>query len=75
MNEIITRKWRDGKVISETKKQVDWEPNEADLDCVTISCECGNSFEMPRDAMFGLSDMHCGWCNEIGKWKLCARSE
>ena len=70
MVEIITRKWKGGKVVSETTKQVDWELNEADLDCVTVACECGNSFEMPRDALFGLSDIHCGQCGKAGRMRI-----
>ena len=70
MGEIITRKWRAGKLVSEIKKQVDWEPNAADLDCVTVGCECGNSFELPMDAMFALSDMFCGQCEQQGLFSL-----
>ena len=70
MTEIIKRKWKNGKLISETKREVDWKPNAADLDCETVACACGNSFEMPFDALFGLPDMHCGQCGEQGRFKV-----
>ena len=62
MSELITRKWLGGKLVSETKKQVEWGLNEADLDVVEISCECGHIITMPRDALFALPNMHCGSC-------------
>jgi len=70
MSQLITRKWVKGKLVSETKKTVNWKPNEADLDCVTVACECGNSFELPMDAMFGLNDMYCGQCSKKGKFEF-----
>ena len=70
MTEIITRKWKDGKVVSETRKQADWEPNAADLDTVTVACECRNEFEMPWDALFGLGGMHCGQCGVAGAMRV-----
>ena len=72
---ITTRKWKSGKLISETTEQVDWEPNEADLDLVQIGCECGNKFEMPWDAVaFGALDdnSHCGKCGESGLMEIIA---
>jgi len=70
VTEIITRKWKDGKVVSETRKQFDWEPNAADLDAVTVVCKCRNEFEMPRDALFGLPNMYCGQCGTAGKMRV-----
>lgn len=55
--------------MSETTEQVDWEPNEADLDVVQVGCECGNKFEMPWDAVAfgGLGDnSYCGQCGKSG---------
>lgn len=73
MAEVITRKWKNGECIEETKSEIEWEPNEADLDVVWIGCECGNKFTMPRDClMFGFDDMYCGQCSEPGKMKVIA---
>lgn len=51
------------------------ELNEADLDTVDIECECGNKFDMPRDALFALYDIHCGQCGEQGKMSVVSRTE
>jgi len=69
MAEVVNRKYVKGKLVSETKETIDWEPNEADLDLIKIGCECGNEFEMPWDAMAfcGLDGMYCGQCGETGK--------
>jgi len=65
MAEIINRKWKDGKLLEETKTWIDWEPNEADLDTVTVQCVCGNAFPLPRDCIvFGFEGMCCGECGE-----------
>ena len=70
MAKVINRKFKNGKCIEETSSDIDWEPNEADLDCVAIECECGNLFELPRDClMFGFDGMYCGQCGETGKLK------
>ena len=71
MAEIIKRKWKNGKCIEETKSEIDWEPNEADLDRVKIGCECGNQFDMPRDClMFGFKEIFCGQCGKQGLMKV-----
>ena len=72
MSEVITRKYVKGELVEETKQDIDWQPNEADLDLIKIGCECGNEFELPWDVMaFGfLSDMNCGQCGEAGKLKV-----
>lgn len=70
MVEVITRKWKNGKLVEEKRKQVNWQPNEADLDLVTVHCECGNEFKMPWDvlAMGGLGkNNYCGQCGQSGK--------
>jgi len=46
------------------------EPNEADLDVVNIECECDNTFDMPRDALFAIDDLYCGKCCEQGKMSV-----
>lgn len=67
MTEIIKRKWRDGKVVSETREQTDWEPNEADMDQVQVRCtECRNQFPLPRDACMFLDEFFCGQCMAHG---------
>ena len=66
MSTLRTRKWLKGKLVSETEEEVNWEPNEADLDRVTVSCTCGNSFDLPRDALWGLNEMYCGQCGKQG---------
>jgi hypothetical protein len=71
MNEVTTRKWRNGELVEETKSRIDWKPNEADLDVVVIGCECGSKFNMPRDClMFGFDDMYCGQCGKTGKMSV-----
>ena len=68
MAEIITRKWKGGELVSESRKEVDWKPNAADLDVVMVGCPCGNKFDMPRDALWCLSheSMSCGQCGKSG---------
>ena len=46
------------------------EPNAADLDTVTVACECKNEFKMPRDALFALHDLYCGRCSAAGKMRV-----
>ena len=72
MAEVITRKYTKGKLVSESKENIDWSPNEADLDLIGVSCECGNEFEMPWDAVVlcGFECMYCGQCGETGKMKV-----
>lgn len=71
MAEVIKRKYEKGKLVSESKETIDWEPNEADLDLIKIGCECGSQFDMPRDClMFGFDSMYCGQCGETGKMKV-----
>lgn len=52
------------------------ELNEADLDIVQVACECGNTFDMPWDAVaFGAlasSSMQCGQCGESNKMNVVA---
>lgn len=69
---IITRKWVKGKVVEETREKVDWKPNAADLDLVTVQCECGNSYTTPWDTLMFLNDKYsfCGQCGESGKMKV-----
>lgn len=73
MAEVITRKWKNGKCIEETRREIDWKPNEADMDRVTIGCECGNTFDIPFDVLTiggGFEGMYCGQCGEAGKMKV-----
>jgi len=67
--EIITRKWKGGKIIEETREQSNWKPNAADLDIIQIRCECGNQFDTPRDSLMFLNSKNsfCGQCGESGK--------
>lgn len=78
MAKITTRKYCKGKLVSETTEEVDWEPNEADLDLVTVGCECGNTFEMPWDAVAfgGLGEgSFCGQCGESGKMTIVSDTQ
>jgi len=70
--EIITRKWKDGKITEESRKQVDWKPNAADLDIVLVGCECGNQYDIPWDALQFLNSKNsfCGQCGQTGKMKI-----
>jgi len=71
MTEVITRKLKNGKCVEETRQHVDWEPNEADLDIVTVGCDCGHTFNIAWDAMaFGCNQINCGQCGEAGKMKI-----
>ena len=74
MAEIITRKYVNGEVVNEHKKEVDWKPNAADLDTVIIKCECGNEFDLPRDClMFGFKNMLCGGCGKDDGYEIKER--
>ncbi len=66
MAEIITRKWKGGQVVSEERTQIDWGPNEADLDTEKLLCTCGMEHEIPFDACFALDQMTCGGCGVAG---------
>jgi len=70
--EILTRKWKGGKVVEEKRDQTDWKPNAADLDIIQIRCECGNQFDTPRDALMFLNvkNSFCGQCGKSGKMSL-----
>ena len=60
-----------GELTSQKVEEIDWEPNEADLDLVTVKCNnCGNQFEMPWDAwtMFG-GGITCGQCGAEGGFR------
>ena len=72
MAEVINRTYKKGKLVSETKEEIDWQPNEADLDIVLIGCKCGNQFDMPWDAVAfgGLNGSYCGQCGETGKMSV-----
>ena len=73
MAEVITRKWKNGELVEEKTEQADWQPNAADLDLVTIGCECGNNFQMPWDAVAfgGLGEgSFCGQCGSSGKMNV-----
>lgn len=74
MNKIVTRKWKNGRLIQETSEPVSEELQrriDREFDnAATVTCECGNSFPMPRDALFGLSDMYCGQCGKSGLWSV-----
>lgn len=74
MAEVINRTYKKGKLVSETKEEIDWQPNEADLDIILIGCECGNQFDMPWDvlAFSGFIGMRCGQCGEIEKMEVIA---
>ncbi len=38
--------------------------------CAMVMCaECGNSFAMHHDALFGLNGMACKECGVMGSWK------
>lgn len=72
MAEIINRKYQCGKLVSETREEIDWEPNEADLDIVQAKCKsCGMDHQFPWDVMaFGqLSEIHCA-CGVVGAIEL-----
>ena len=72
MAEMVTRVWKNGKCVEESRCEVDWEPNAADLDLITVGCECGNTFDIPWDAIAfgGFEGMHCGQCGKAGKMKV-----
>jgi len=70
--ELITRKYKRGKIIEETREQTGWKPNAADLDTVTVRCECGNEYDIPRDCLQFLNDdlSFCGQCGKSGKMSV-----
>lgn len=73
MAEVITRKFEKGVLVEEIIKKIDWEPNAADLDVVTVGCECGNKFQMPWDAVAfgGLGEgTYCGQCGKSGNMQV-----
>ncbi|MDY6903705.1 MAG: hypothetical protein SWH61_03375 [Thermodesulfobacteriota bacterium] len=75
MAEIIKRKYVNGELVDESIEEIDWEPNEADLDIVLVRCkECGNEFDMPFDALMYLNDAHsqCGQCRKTGTFEVVA---
>lgn len=48
-----------------------YELSEADLDLVTVKCDCGHTFEIPWDAMaFSGDKINCGGCGEAGKMQI-----
>lgn len=70
--EIVTRKYKDGKVVEEKREQTDWKPNAADLDTVTVRCECVNEYDTPRDCLMFLNSENtfCGQCGKSGMMSL-----
>lgn len=70
--EIVTRKWKNGKVVEESREQTDWKPNSADLDLVQVRCECGNQYDTPRDTLMFLNSelSFCGKCEKSGMMKV-----
>ena len=70
--EILTRKYSGGKIIEETREQTDWKPNAADMDTVTVRCECGNEYDTPRDCLMFLNDENtfCGQCGKSGRMSV-----
>lgn len=74
MAKVITNKWENGKLVSQTTEEIDWKPNAADLDTVTVGCKCGFEFDIPWDALAfgGFDGMFCGECFESGKMSVIA---
>jgi len=72
--ELVTRKFKDGKIVEEKREFVDWKPNEADFDIVLVGCECGNQYDIPWDCLMFLNDKNscCGQCGKSGKMKIIA---
>jgi hypothetical protein len=72
MAEVVTRKYKKGVLSEETKEQVSWEPNEADLDIVLVGCECGSQHDMPWDCIRYMNDENsfCGQCGKSGKMSV-----
>lgn len=72
--EILTRKWKGGKVVEESRKQTNWKPSAADLDVVLVGCECGNQYDLPRDCLGFMNDERsfCGQCGQAGKMSVVA---
>ena len=70
--EIVTRKWKCGEVVEETREQTDWKPNAADLDVVTVRCECGNEYDTPRDCLMFMNSENtfCGQCGKSGRMSV-----
>lgn len=70
--EILTRKWKGGKIVEEKREQTDWKPNAADLDLVLVGCECGNQYQTPWDTLMFLNSKNsfCGQCGQSGKMKV-----
>lgn len=75
--EIVTRKWKHGKVVEESRRQTDWKPNAADLDLVRVGCECGNQYDTPWDTLMFLNDelSFCGQCGKSGKMKVITNQD
>jgi len=48
------------------------ELNAADLDIVQVSCDCGNTFDIPWDCTFFMDTMRCGQCDSMGCFSVTA---
>lgn len=68
--EVSTRKYVNGEFVEETREQLNWQPNAADLDLVHVTCACGNTFDMPWDATMFLGDCFCGQCGKQGPYEI-----
>lgn len=69
-----TKKYKKGKLIEETKTEIDWKLREADLDIVLVGCECGNQYDLPYDCIGFMNSENgqCGQCGESGKMSVIA---
>lgn len=72
--ELVTREFKGGKLVKETRGQVGISYNAADLDIVLVGCECGNQYDTPWDCLMWLNDENsfCGQCGQSGKMRIIA---